>query len=181
MASPQTLTEAERRLLATWAAACARRVLPLVAAPDEALAVILDALARAEAFGAGESTPAAEIRRRLDAAKVASAATTPAGSAAARSIGQAAAVAHMGAHALGAAGYAVKAVSLAPDGEGTVAAEIVWQLAALRPEQRAALAQLPPVGEGIAGPLAPGLLSRGVVGGAIRDLQSQIGTTPEAR
>ena len=79
------------------------------------------------------------------AVKAAGAATTPAGAAAARSVGQAAAVAHLAAHALGADG------------------------------QRAALQRLPAVGTDTGGPLGPGLLAGGLLGETIRAIQAQTG------
>ena len=80
----------------------------------------------------------------------------------------------MGAHALGAAAYAVKAVALAaPDDDGTAggAAEIAWQLRHLSPPVRRALARLPLLGEDRSGPLGTGLLASGTLGDAIRTLQ----------
>lgn len=173
MASSQTLSEDDRRLVATWAADCAEHVIHLFEADPEASAAIADALARTRAFGAGESTAAAEISRRMLAVKAAGEATTPAGAAAARSVAQASAVAHMGAHALGAAGYAAKAVGLASDEpDEAIQAEIAWQFAQVTPEQRRALVKLPKVGTNEPGPLGPGLLSKGVIGQSILELQT---------
>ena len=107
--------------------------------------------------------------------KIANAATTPAGAAAARAAAQAAAMAHMGAHALGAAAYAAKAVSLSnADQREAVQQEIQWQLAQLSDGERAVLRLLPPVGTDSSGPLGEGLLSRGILGTAIRDIQGQL-------
>ncbi len=176
MTSTQTLSDTERRALARWAAACSARVRPLYAADAEHEEQIRDALARALAYGHGESTAAAEIRNRMVAVKAASAATTPAGAAAARAVAQAAAVAHLGAHALGAAAYAVKAVSLAePADRQTVSGEISWQVEALDDEQRTALRRLPALGAEPTGPLGPGLLSRGILGEVIRRIQAEVG------
>ena len=175
VASIQTLSEADRRVVARWAVACAERVLPLFEADATALAEVRDALARTRAYGAGESTAADEIRKRMVAVKAAKAATTPQGAAAARSVAQAASVAHMGAHALGAAAYATKAVSLAnPTRPESAEDEIAWQVAELTREQRAILQQLPRVGSDSSGPLGPSLMSRGILGDVIRELQSQI-------
>ena len=81
----------------------------------------------------------------------------------------------MGAHALGAAAYAAKAVGLAvPDRPKAVSEEIRWQLDRVSPAVRAALRQLPPVGENSSGPLGPGLLASGLLGGIIRDLQASL-------
>jgi hypothetical protein len=79
----------------------------------------------------------------------------------------------MGAHALGAAAYAAKAVGLAsPRRPEAVSEEIQWQLGILPPAAKAALRQLPPVGEDRSGPLGPGLLSSGLLGVIVRDLQA---------
>lgn len=174
MTSPQTLSETDRRLLARWAADCAERVLPYFAPTDPHDRRILDALARARAFGAGGSTAATEIRLRM-VAFTAARATTPAGAAAARAVAQAAAVAHMGAHALGAAGYAVRAVTLAhPDQPELGNEELRWQLSELTSSERAALRRLPLLGTDAAGPLGPGLLSRGQLGETIGHLQAAV-------
>lgn len=107
--------------------------------------------------------------------KVASAASTPTGAAAARAVAHAAAVAHMGAHALGASAYAVKAVTLANSGNPEAADdERSWQIAQLTDEERAALRRLPAVGADSSGPLGEGLLSRGLLGQTIRQLQDAI-------
>jgi hypothetical protein len=81
----------------------------------------------------------------------------------------------MGAHALGAAAYAAKAAGLAaPERPGTVEEEIRWQLDCMSAAARAALRQLPPVGQNSSGPLGPGLLASGPLGTIIRDLQAWI-------
>uniref|UniRef100_UPI00403F940A putative immunity protein n=1 Tax=Devosia sp. XK-2 TaxID=3126689 RepID=UPI00403F940A len=110
--SIQTLSEADRRLVAEWAAACAERGLPLFEAECPNDDRPRDAIARTRAFARGELDTAAEIRRRFGDGSAARNATSPAAAAAARAAGQASAVCHMGAHALGAAAYAVKAASL---------------------------------------------------------------------
>nr|WP_157311807.1 hypothetical protein [Microbacterium sp. MAH-37] len=169
------MSESDRRAVARWALACAERVLPLFAADAAAEDAIRDAVARTRAYTAGESSSAEEIRKRLVAGRAANAATTPAGIAAARSVAQAAAVAHMGAHALGAAAYAVKAVSLADATHPErVQEEIDWQVAQLTDRERAALRLLPPLGSDASGPLGEGLLARGILGDTIRQLQDRI-------
>lgn len=81
----------------------------------------------------------------------------------------------MGAHALGAAAYAVKAAALAaPDWQSVVDDEIDWQMTQLTPELRIALRSLPPLGESRSGPLGPGLLSSGQVGDIIRRIQLRL-------
>lgn len=176
MASIQTLSDSDRRVIARWALACAERVLPLFDADDSARAEIRDAVERTRAYSAGESTAADEISKRLVAVKAANAATTPAGAAAARAVAQASAVAHMGAHALGAAAYATKAVSLAnADRPTAVHDEIQWQLADLSERERSTLRLLPALGSDSSGPLGAGLLSRGILGSTIREIQEQLG------
>jgi hypothetical protein len=81
----------------------------------------------------------------------------------------------MGAHALGAAAYAVKAVMLAnPDRPESAAEEMQWQLSSMTPEIRSALFTLPKLGEDRSGPLGPGLLSTGCLGEIIHELQAGI-------
>ena len=173
--SPQSLTDTERRVVAVWAADSAERVLPLfeAEAPDDDRA--RDAIDRTRAFARGELTAAGEIRRRFVAGRAASSARTPVGKAAARAAAQAAGVAHMGAHALGAAAYAATAAGLArPEAPAARDAEVQWQLEALTPEAAAALRTLPLLGEDTAGPLGPGLLATGALGAVIRDLQAHL-------
>lgn len=79
----------------------------------------------------------------------------------------------MGAHALGAAAYAILAAVLArPQEPGTFDEEMRWQLAHATPEVRAALMSLPQLGENRSGPLGPGLLASGEIGMIIRQLQT---------
>jgi hypothetical protein len=81
----------------------------------------------------------------------------------------------MGAHALGAAAYAAKAAGLAAsDRPEAISEEICWQLDRISAAARAALRQLPPVGENSSGPLGPGLLASGLLGTIIRDLQTSL-------
>ncbi|MCE1174551.1 MAG: hypothetical protein LWW77_08100 [Propionibacteriales bacterium] len=176
MVSPQTLSEAERRTLARWAAACAEHVVAQFFTDDpDADRIVRDALARTAAFARGESTAAAEIRLRMEAVKAAGSASTPAGAAAARSVAQAAAVAHLGAHALGAAAYAVKAASLAqPDRPDAAGDEVTWQLAQLTDVERDALRRLPLLGTDTNGPLGSGLLTKGVLGETVRTIQAAV-------
>jgi len=170
--SPQTLSQADRRIVAVWAADCAERVLGLFEAEAPGDSRPRDALGRLRAFARGE-LGVAEARRRFVAHAAAREVSAPAAVAAARAAGQAASVPHMGAHALGAAAYAAKAAGLAvPDRPETVAEEIGWQLGRMSEAARAALRQLPPVGENASGPLGPGLLASGVLGEIIRGLQA---------
>ncbi len=171
--SPQTLSEADRRLVAAWAADCAERVLELFEAEARGDHRPRDAIVRTRAFARGELAVAKEIRRRFVGGAAAREVTDLAAVAAARAAGQAASVCHMGAHALGAAAYAAKAAGLAAAcGPEAVRVEIRWQLGRLSPAMRAALRQLPPVGEDRRGPLGPGLLASGVLGNVVRELQA---------
>jgi len=173
MVSPQSLTEGDRRVVAAWAADCAERVLPLfeVEAPDDGRP--RDGIARARAFARGESDAAGQIRLRFVAGRAARSARSSVGRAAARSAGQASGVAHMGAHALGAAAYAVKAVDLL-GGEGGIDDEYAWQLAQMTDHVRVALGRLPLLGADRSGPLGSGLLASGALGAHIRRIQSAI-------
>jgi len=174
VASPQTLSEAERRLVAVWAADCAERVLPLfeAEAPDDDSP--RDAIARTRAYARGELDTAGQIRRRFVAGRGARDVSTTA-TAAARAAGQAAAIAHMGAHALGAAAYAAKAAGLAaPDRPDAIGKEIRWQLRRMSAPVRAVLRKLPPLGENRSGPLGPGMLASGVLGAIIREIQASL-------
>lgn len=181
MGSPQTLSEADRRIVAAWAADCAERVLALFEAEAPADSRPRDAIARARAFARGELGVAEGIRRRFINGGAAREVSAPAAVAAARAAGQAAAIPHMGAHALGAAAYAALAAGrAAPDRPEAVSEEIRWQLDHMSAAARAALRQLPPVGENPSGPLGPGLLASGLLGTIIRDLQGRLGGTDHA-
>jgi hypothetical protein len=158
-----------------WAADCAERVLGLFEAEAPGDLRPRDAIARTRAFARGELGVAREIRRRFVAHAAAREVSAPAAVAAARAAGQAASIPHMGAHALGAAAYAAQAAGLgAPDRPEAVSEEVSWQLGRMSPAARAALRQLPPVGENSSGPLGPGLLASGLLGTIIRDLQAAL-------
>jgi len=172
MSSPQTLSDADRRIVAAWAADCAERVLALFESEAPGDRRPRDAITRTRAFARGELDVAEEIRRRFIGNGAAREVSAPA-AAAARAAGQAASIPHMGAHALGAAAYAAKAVGLsAPDRPEAVSEEVRWQLGRLSPAARAALQRLPAVGENPSGPLGPGLLASGLLGSIIRGLQA---------
>lgn len=173
--SPQTLTEGERRIVAAWAADCAERVLVLfeAEAPDDHRP--RDAIFRTRAFARGELDVAEEIRRRFVAGGAAREVSGAAAAAAARAAGQATAVPHMGAHALGAAAYAANAARLAaPERSAAADEEIGWQLTHMSAAARVALRQLPPVGENRSGPLGPGLLALGALGRIVREIQTAL-------
>jgi len=176
--SAQTLSESERRLVADWAAKCAERVLWLFDAECPGDDRPRAAIARTRAFSRGELDTASGIRQRFGGGSAAREAKSPAAAAAARAAGQASAICHMGAHAFGAAAYAVKAASLAAqDRPETTQNELRWQLAQMTAEVRAALRSLPPVGENRSGPLGPGLLASGQIGMIIRQLQACLAET----
>ena len=173
MGSPQTLSEGERRIVAAWAVDCAERVLGFFEAEAPEDLRPREAIARARAFARGELGAAGEIRRRFAAGGAARDVRTPAAAAAARAVGQAAAIPHMGAHALGAAAYAALSAGLAaPDRPEAASEEIRWQLAHMTAAARSALRQLPPVGANRSGPLGRGLLSSGVLGRLVREIQT---------
>jgi hypothetical protein len=178
--SPQTLSEADRRVVAVWAADCAERVLGLFEAEAPGDSRPRDAIARLRAFARGE-LGVAEARRRFVAHAAARDVRSPAAAAAARAAGQAASIPHMGAHALGAAAYAAKAAGLAaPERPEAVSEEIHWQRRHMSAAVRAALRKLPPVGENPSGPLGEGLLASGLLGPIIRDLQANLADREDA-
>jgi hypothetical protein len=175
MGSPQTLGQADRRIVAAWAADCAERVLGLFEAEAPGDTRPREAIARARAFARGELGAAEAIRRRFVGNAAAREVSGPAAVAAARAAGQAAGVPHMGAHALGAAAYAAKAAGLAaPDRPEAIGAEIQWQLEHVSDAVRAALRRLPSAGEDASGPLGPGLLTSGLLGTIVRELQAGV-------
>ena len=124
-----TLKDSDHRLLALWAAACAEHVLtvfesvqPSDSRPREAIEQI-----RAWAFGEiGMSQSRAAGGHAMAAARELRAPSRHAAYAA----GQAAVVAHVAAHELGAAAYAIKAVRAVtpgPEGERAGRLECRWQ------------------------------------------------------
>ena len=173
MGSPQTLSQADRRIVAAWAADCAERVLGLFEAEAPGDTRPRDAIARTRAFARGELGAAEGIRRRFAGNAAAREVSGPAAVAAAKSAGQAAGIPHMGAHALGAAAYAAKAAGLAaPDRPEAISEETIGSLSHMSEAVRAALRQLPSAGENASGPLGPGLLASGLLGTIVRDLQA---------
>jgi hypothetical protein len=124
-----TLSDADHHLLAVWAADCAEHVLPLfeLERPHDGRPRLAIELARAWARGEVTMT-----RARTSAGHAMAAARDLHGPArhAAYAAGQAAAVAHVAAHELGAAAYAIRAVRVfAPDGAAESAGrrECRWQ------------------------------------------------------
>jgi hypothetical protein len=125
------LEKEQHRQLIIWACACAEHVLSLfLEKPDERLE---DALLVAKAWAQGNASTGAAMKASLVAHAVARESSNPTSIAAARSVGQAVATAHMADHALGAAWYALKAVKIAG---GSADAERRWQDEQLPPEIR---------------------------------------------
>ena len=133
-----TLTDDDHRLLATWAADCAEHVLPLFDAVRPADDRPRRGIDAARAWVRGElrmmETRGAAFPANAAAREVAGAARF-----AALSAGQAAAVAHVAEHDLGAAAYALRAVAAAaPEAAAldVLRRERDWQLAQLPEEVR---------------------------------------------
>jgi hypothetical protein len=124
-----TLTDADHHLLALWAALCAEHVLHLFESvrPQDPRPRHAIELGRAWTRGEVKMT---EARTSAGHANAAARDLVGAPRHAAYAAGQAAAVAHVAAHELGAAAYAIKAArAAAPDGGGDRAArlECEWQ------------------------------------------------------
>src|SRR3954447_25016235 len=119
------LTDEDHHLLALWAAECAEHVLPLFEAgrPDDDRPRRAIEAARAWARGA---LPMMEARAAGGHAMGAARDLTGAPRFAAYAAGQAAVVAHVAEHDLGAAAYAIKA-AMAADGDAAGRDECRWQ------------------------------------------------------
>ncbi|MFC7928394.1 putative immunity protein [Streptomyces cinereoruber] len=134
-----TLTDADHRLLALWAATCAEHVLPLFEAvrPDDPRP--RGAIEHARAWVRGE-VRMTEARAAGGHAMGAARDLRGAARHAAYAAGQAGAVAHVAAHELGAAAYAIKAARAAAPADRAEAAgrlECRWQRDRLPEEIRA--------------------------------------------
>lgn len=172
--SPQALSLDDRRVVAAWAAGCAERVLIIYETAVPGDTRVRAAIEQTRAFSAGDLPADDAVRRRGgDAGAAARDAPTPAARATAYAAEQAAAVAHMGAHALGAAGYAGKASALdaSCDNDTVALAEACHQVAEMTDAVARALSLLPVLGENRSGPLGPGRLTSGHVGATIREVQ----------
>ncbi len=113
-----TLTDADHRLLALWAATCAEHVLPLFESARPSDPRPRQAIAQARAWVRGEITMS-QSRAAGGHAMAAARELSGAARHAAYAAGQVAVVAHVAAHELGAAAYAIKAArAAAPAGEG---------------------------------------------------------------
>lgn len=133
-----TLTDSDHHLLALWAAECAEHVLHLFEAANPSDKRPRHAIEQARAWVRGEVTMS---QARAAAGHAMAAARDLSGGAryAAYACGQAAAVAHVAAHELGAAAYAIKAVrAAASEGEGERLGrlECSWQRGQLPDEIR---------------------------------------------
>ncbi len=124
-----TLTDADHRLLALWAAACAEHVLHHFESVQPSDSRPRQAIAQTRGWARGEITMS-QSRAAGGHAMAAARALSGAARYAAYAAGQAAVVAHVAAHDLGAAAYAIKAARAAvPKGEGEIAGnrECRWQ------------------------------------------------------
>jgi hypothetical protein len=124
-----TLTDSDHRLLALWAAACAERVLHHFEAARPSDPRPRQAVEQARAWARGEYNMM-ETRAAAGPANTAARDLRGAPRHAAYAAGQAAAVAHVAAHELGAAAYAIKAArAAASEGESDAAGRIEcrWQ------------------------------------------------------
>ena len=159
-----TLSEDDRRVLARWAADCAERTLSLFEAQAPSDTRPRDAIDGVRAFARGEmrigEVRALSARAHAAAREIGD----PAAVAAARATGQAAGVAHMAAHARGAAAYAARAAGLAALHDPTaVADEVRWQLSQASPTVREVRRRLPP-------PARP----TGMLGALINDMHTKL-------
>lgn len=133
-----TLTDGDHRLLAWWAAACAEHVLHHFEAVQPSDPRPRQAIEAVRAWTRGESRM---METRAAGGRAMSAARPLTGAArfAAYAAGQAGCVAHVAAHELGAAAYAIKAVrafAQAADREAASLHECQWQRAQLPDEIR---------------------------------------------
>jgi hypothetical protein len=124
-----TLTDDDHRLLALWAAACAERVLPIFESEQPGDPRPRQAIEQIRAWVRGEITMS---QSRAAGGHAMAAARVLSGEArhAAFAAGQAAVVAHVAAHELGAAAYAIKAArAAAPAAEAETAGQLErqWQ------------------------------------------------------
>jgi thymidine phosphorylase len=124
-----TLTDSDHHLLALWAASCAEHVLHLFEAAQPGDVRPREAIEHARTWVRGE-VPMMQARAAGGRAMGAARQLRGAPRHAAYAAGQAGAVAHVAAHELGAAAYAIKAVRASePDGESEAAGrrECRWQ------------------------------------------------------
>jgi hypothetical protein len=133
-----TLSDPDHQALALWAATCAEHVLDLFESARPGDGRPRAAIEAARAWARGE---VGMMQTRAEGGHAMGAARDLRGAPrfAAYAAGQAAVVAHVAAHELGAAAYAIKAVrAAAPDGQGEAAGrrECRWQRDQLPPSVR---------------------------------------------
>jgi hypothetical protein len=124
-----TLTDEHHRLLADWALLCAEHVLPLFEDQQPGDGRPREAIEIGRAWIRGE-VRMGDAHRAAFRANAAGHGTPDPAKFAALSAGQAVAVAHVAAHELGAAAYAIRAASAcvpAGDAAGARARELDWQ------------------------------------------------------
>src|ERR1700692_3163566 len=124
-----TLTDSDHRLLALWGAACAEHVLYLFESVQPSDPRPRQAIEQTRAWARGE-IKMSQSRDSAGDSMAAGRELSGAARHAAYAAGQAAAVAHVAAHELGAAAYAIKAArAAAAEGEGESAGrlECRWQ------------------------------------------------------
>jgi hypothetical protein len=113
-----TLNDSDHRLLALWAASCAEHILNFFESVHPSDSRPRYAIEQARAWACGEITMS-QARTAAGHANAAARDLRGAPRHAAYAAGQAAAVAHVAAHELGAAAYAIKAArAAAPEGAG---------------------------------------------------------------
>ena len=131
-------------MLATWAADCAERPLPLFEAQAPGDTRPRDAIDGVRAFARGDMRIGRVRALSAQAHAAAREVGDPAAVAAARAAGHAAGVAHMAAHARGVPAYAAVAAGLAaPDDPTAASDEVRWALGHASPAVREVLRRLP--------------------------------------
>lgn len=126
------LTDNDHRLLALWAAECAEHVLPIYEAACPGDGRLRQAIEATRAWVKGK-TKMTQSKEAAGASQIAAReikGVSEAARMAALSAGQAAVVAHVAAHELGAAAYAIRAVMEStprPEREAARAGECEWQ------------------------------------------------------
>ena len=124
-----TLTDEDHRLLAAWALGCAEHVLPLFEDQQPADRRPRDAIEIGHAWIRGDASMR-EAHQASFAANAAGKGMPDPAKFAALAAGQAVAVAHVAAHDLGAAAYAIRAVGASVPADVTAQAQIAertWQ------------------------------------------------------
>ncbi|MBN8227022.1 hypothetical protein JYK02_05800 [Corallococcus macrosporus] len=123
-----SLTDEHHHLLAEWAAVCAEHVLPLFEKASPKDTRPRDAIAVGRAWIRGE-VPMRDAHKTAFVANAAGRGLPDPARFAALAAGQAVAVAHVAAHYLGAAAYALRAAASADedDAEGARLKELGWQ------------------------------------------------------